>query len=104
MNVATVVTFSLALLYIGLFLVPEFAGIFRDMANPLPIMTTIVIRSRWVLVGVAGLCSLAAFFVGWRRESRGYLYALGAVLLLLITLTIIALFIPLMSVIEHYSS
>lgn len=75
-----VILLSLVQLYISVMVIPRFANIFQDMldARPLPTLTATVLAFRWVLMGVAGVSSLAASIVVQRRASPRYLFAVLA--------------------------
>ena len=92
-----VVLASLAQFYIAVFLLPRCAGIFREIFgdHPLPAITSLALRSRWLLMGGACVWTVLALFLVGRRAATGYLYTILAVMVLQMAFIIVALVLPL---------
>ena len=91
-----IVLFSLAEFFVGVFLIPRFAVIYRDLLSnrPLPSATAVVLHFRWVLVGFAFIWPIAEFILVQKRALRRFLVCILVILILSITFTTIALFLP----------
>jgi hypothetical protein len=101
-----VILFSLVQLYISAMVIPRFGDIFRDMIGDRPLLepTATVLKLRWILGGAACTLSLLAAILFQRRASLRYLFAILALLLLQITFTVVALFLPLIQPFSVLSS
>jgi len=98
---------ALAAIFVAVFIIPRFEGIFQDMlgSEQLPPLTTFVLRFYlfWLLLGVT--CLLAALYLAWRYRFDGPPSSPSVILILLtatqVGLTLIALFLPLGTIIQQ---
>jgi hypothetical protein len=92
-----VILLGLSQVFLGVFIIPRFSAIFREMHGnyPLPAWTVVVLHYRWALVVMGCVCSLAAVFVVQRRAPTLYLIAILVLQLVQIAFITIALFQPL---------
>ena len=93
-----VVLLSLIQVFIAAFVIPRFSAGYRELGyEPLPPSTALVLRFRWLLLGFAFVWPLVASFVVLRRASLLYLFVILVLLILPISFTTIALFLPISS-------
>ena len=97
-----IIVLCISQLFVALSVIPRFEVIYHDMygGKPLGTLTTFVIRGRWILAALACFCLTAALILVRRPAWSGLL---GAVLWFIIGqlfLTVLALFLPLVVIIQ----
>jgi len=92
---------SILNLYLAFHVIPKFADIFPDMLGnrPLPFVTTLVLHGRWVFVALAVFWPVAALREV-RRRPAWFLIGLFAITFIEVSVTVIALFLPLIGIIK----
>jgi type II secretory pathway component PulF len=102
----SVIVLGLVCLWLSFWIIPRFAGIFRDMLDgqPLPPLTVFVLNSRWWLVVFDCICLLSASFVVRFRASSAYLFAILFIMVGQVSMTMIGLFTPLIGTIVKLTS
>ena len=97
-----VVIVSIPNLWVALFVIPRFAAIYRDMLpnKPLGSLTAAVLQSRWGLAALACLWPLAALLVSRRYAAAKVSGALLGLTVAQICFTTVALFLPLIVLIQ----
>ncbi len=89
-------------LFISLYLIPQFASIYRDFVvnRPLPTVSTMVLGAQWLLVALSIGLPLAALYLFRRPTSVRWLCAILAAQLLQITFIVVALYLPLNGIVH----
>lgn len=97
---------ALAAVFTAVFLIPRFTGIFQDMLGPapLPALTSFVLRSQPLWVGLGFAFLLVAVYLAWHHRLQAPPASASIVLLLLasaqVGLIIVALFLALIVTIK----
>ena len=93
----TTIGFGLFELFVLVVALPKFEVIFNGLLRELhrPRITEILLDLRWAFVALTGLWMFSAILSVQRRTFIGWTCAILAVLLIQLTYTVVALFLPL---------
>ena len=105
-KMALLIMAALINLYLPLFLVPRFAGIFHDMLGdrPLPAVTALVVNGQWVFVALACVWLVVAICGVRNRRVQRHVVATCGMIGLQTFFTALALFVTLIKIIHQLSS
>jgi hypothetical protein len=94
------VLLSIVQLFMAVSMVPRFAGIFRDLLDgqPIPLLTEITIRYRWVFFAASCACLLGTWLMARGGRRLPSLLILPVFQILIIGFTFIVLFLPLIGI------
>ncbi|HEY3900820.1 MAG TPA: hypothetical protein VGM54_19575 [Chthoniobacter sp.] len=102
---AATVAGGLLNLYLAIYEIPHFAGIFHDRLprQSLPAITAALLDGRWSFVVLACLWPLLAIGAIWTRRAQLYIVSAAILITLQVTYTVIAIYMPLFAMMHRLS-